>query len=55
METPLQRFEHTQLPWVRLVIMPLFALANAGVPLGTNIAATTSPISLGIVLWPCGR
>ena len=27
-ETPLQRFEHTLLPWVRLIIMPVFALAN---------------------------
>ena len=50
-KTPLQRFEHTLLPWVRLIIMPLFAFANAGVPLGTNFAsAATSPISLGIVL-----
>ena len=50
-ETPLQRFEHMLLPWVRLIIMPLFAFANAGVPLGTNLAsAVTSPISLGIVL-----
>ena len=50
-ETPLQRFEHTLLPWVRLIIMPVFALANAGVALGTSTAAApTSPISLGIVL-----
>ena len=50
-ETPLQRFEHTLLPWVRLIIMPLFAFANAGVPLGSSIAsAAMSPISLGIVL-----
>jgi NhaA family Na+:H+ antiporter len=49
-ETPLQRFEHTLLPWVRLIIMPVFALANAGVALGTGTAAATSPISLGIVL-----
>jgi NhaA family Na+:H+ antiporter len=50
-ETPLQRFEHTLLPWVRLVIMPVFALANAGVALGTSTAAAvTSPISLGIML-----
>ena len=49
-ETPLQRFEHTLLPWVRLIIMPIFALANAGVALGTGTAAaTTSPVSLGIV------
>ena len=49
-ETPLQRFEHTLLPWVRLIIMPIFALANAGVALETSTAAATSPISLGIVL-----
>ena len=50
-ETPLQRFEHSLLPWVRLIIMPLFAFANAGVPLGSSIApAAISPISLGIVL-----
>ena len=30
--------------------MPLFALANAGVVLGTSTAAATSPVSLGIVL-----
>jgi Na+/H+ antiporter NhaA len=29
--------------------MPVFALANAGVALGTSTAAATSPISLGIV------
>jgi Na+:H+ antiporter, NhaA family len=49
-ETPLQRFEHTLLPWVRLIIMPIFALANAGVALETSTAAAISPISLGIVL-----
>jgi NhaA family Na+:H+ antiporter len=49
-ESPLQRFEHTLLPWVRLIIMPIFALANAGVALQTSTAVATSPISLGIVL-----
>ena len=48
--TPLQRCEHTLLPWVRLIIMPIFALANAGVALETSTAAATSPVSLGIVL-----
>ena len=48
-ETPLQRFEHTLLPWVRLIIMPVFALANAGVALGISTGAATSPVSLGIV------
>jgi Na+/H+ antiporter 1 len=36
---------------VRLIIIPIFALANAGVALGTGTAAAaTSPIALGIVL-----
>ena len=35
-EAPLQRFEHTLLPWVRLIIMPVFALANAGVAFGLS-------------------
>lgn len=37
--SPLQRLEHGLHPWVAFVIMPLFALANAGVAL--------SPASLG--------
>jgi NhaA family Na+:H+ antiporter len=49
-EAPLQRFEHMLLPWVRLLVMPIFAMANSGVALGTGVAAATSPISLGIVL-----
>jgi Na+:H+ antiporter, NhaA family len=31
METPLQRLEHRLLPWVTFLIVPLFALSNAGV------------------------
>ena len=39
-------------PWTSTVIVPLFALANAGVPLGASSlrAALTSPITLGIVV-----
>jgi Na+:H+ antiporter, NhaA family len=49
-EPPLQEMEHTLHPWVVFVIMPLFALANAGVVLGQDFAATLlSPVSLGIV------
>ncbi|WP_420542048.1 Na+/H+ antiporter NhaA [Rubrobacter naiadicus] len=51
LEPPLQELEHALHPWVAFVIMPLFALANAGIPLGGNIAgALTSPVTLGIVL-----
>lgn len=33
-QTPLQRLEYTLLPWSAFLIVPLFALANAGVVLG---------------------
>ena len=32
--SPVERLQHALHPWVAFVIMPLFALANAGVPLG---------------------
>ena len=50
-ETPLARMEHTLHPWVAFAIVPLFALANAGVVLGDNLAAAlTDTVTLGIVL-----
>lgn len=50
-EAPLQRFEHLAHPWVTLAIMPVFALANAGVRLEGDIwAAVTHSVSLGIIL-----
>jgi NhaA family Na+:H+ antiporter len=49
--SPLQRLEHAFHPWVVYAIMPVFALANAGVVLPANIiGAATAPVSLGI-LW----
>ncbi|HRI48030.1 MAG TPA: Na+/H+ antiporter NhaA [Ignavibacteriaceae bacterium] len=49
--TPLQRFEHDLHPWVSFLIMPIFALANAGVSIGSGLGeALTHPISLGIIL-----
>src|SRR5918994_2325816 len=49
-EPPLQEMEYALHPWVVFVIMPLFALANAGVVLDEDFAATLlSPVSLGIV------
>src|SRR5919112_1275390 len=51
LEPPLHELEHTLHPWVVFAIMPIFALANAGVPLGGSIVeALTSPVALGIVL-----
>jgi NhaA family Na+:H+ antiporter len=50
--TPLQRFEHGLHPWVAFFIIPVFALANAGVTLaGLDIlSALFSPVSLGIII-----
>ncbi len=49
-EAPLQQLEHGLHPWVAYFIMPVFALANAGVDLRTNIlTALTHPITLGII------
>src|ERR671912_343228 len=50
LEPPLHELEHTLHPWVVFAIMPVFALANAGVPLGGGLGeALTSPVTLGIV------
>jgi NhaA family Na+:H+ antiporter len=50
LEPPLHELEHALNPWVVFAIMPIFALANAGVPLGGGIVeALTSPVALGIV------
>jgi len=49
--TPLQRFEHSLHPWVTYLIIPVFALANAGVAL-SEISTDNlfNPISIGIFL-----
>ncbi len=50
--SPLARAEHALLPWTSFVIIPLFALANAGVRLSGEqlVAASTSRVTLGVVL-----
>jgi NhaA family Na+:H+ antiporter len=58
-DTPLQRLEHALYPLVSFVVMPVFALANAGISF-TAISADTllHPVSvgtfLGLVLGKCG-
>lgn len=48
---PLPRIEHALHPYVAFGIMPLFALANAGVPLtGQAGGGLGEPLSLGILL-----
>ncbi|HZF68926.1 MAG TPA: Na+/H+ antiporter NhaA [Gemmatirosa sp.] len=50
-QAPLQRMEHSLHGLVAFVIMPVFALANAGVALGGGLAAAArSPIAWGVVL-----
>jgi NhaA family Na+:H+ antiporter len=49
-QTPAQRLEHSVTPWATYLILPLFALANAGVGLSGNIVqALTNPVWLGIL------
>jgi NhaA family Na+:H+ antiporter len=49
-QTPLQRLEHALRPWTMLVIMPLFALSNAGVPIDVGtLKALSSAVPLGIL------
>jgi NhaA family Na+:H+ antiporter len=50
-QTPLQRLERSLNPWVAYLIVPVFALANAGVDFsGDLLEALTLPVSLGIIL-----
>ena len=50
-EAPLQRLEHSLEKPVAYTIMPIFALANAGVPfVGSLIDTILSPVGMGIIL-----
>ena len=50
-QSPSARLEHALHPWVAYFIMPVFALANAGVPLGGSFArALLEPAAAGIML-----
>lgn len=47
--TPLQNIEHGLHPWVSFLVMPVFALANAGVALEANIlSGLFHPVAVGI-------
>lgn len=49
-ETPLQKIENALHPWVAFVIMPAFALANAGMTLEHDFfTSLANPVSLGIM------
>nr|WP_282599980.1 Na+/H+ antiporter NhaA [Patulibacter sp. SYSU D01012] len=49
--SPNERFQEAIHPWTSYVVVPLFALANAGVPLSGDVLsdAVTSPVTLGVV------
>jgi NhaA family Na+:H+ antiporter len=50
-QSPLQRIEHALTPWVTFVVIPVFALANAGIDL-SGVAwsdALSSRVTLGVV------
>jgi NhaA family Na+:H+ antiporter len=50
-EMPMRRLEDTLHPWVSYLIMPLFALANAGVAIDAGLRDVFSqPLALGIVV-----
>ena len=49
MQSPAQRLEHSLLPWTTYLILPVFALANAGVVLEFD-QSLLSVVSIGIVL-----
>lgn len=47
----LTELEHTLHPWVAFAVLPLFAFANAGIPLlDLTLADTLHPVPLGIAL-----
>jgi len=47
--SPLRHLEHTLHPWVAFGVLPIFAFANAGVPvLGMSLGDMLHPVPLGI-------
>ncbi|MGD9573203.1 MAG: Na+/H+ antiporter NhaA [Thermoleophilia bacterium] len=50
--SPNERLQELLHPWTSYVVVPVFALANAGVPLGGGALsdALTSPVTLGVVV-----
>ena len=48
--SPLQKLEHDMHPIVAYIVMPIFALANAGVTFGNDLwADATSNVALGVI------
>ncbi len=50
-KSPAKSAEHGLHPWIAMLVMPLFAFANAGVPLeGLSLELLLAPLSLAIML-----
>ena len=50
-QAPMLRLEHALQPWVAFVVVPVFALANAGVALGGDVGAMLGdPVVLGVAV-----
>lgn len=48
--SPLMRLEGLLHPWSAFLVVPLFALANAGVRLEGGVDAITGPVGLGVIV-----
>jgi len=50
--TAVERLEHLVHPWSAFLVLPLFALASAGIPLGAEAIrhAVTDPIAVGVAV-----
>jgi Na+/H+ antiporter NhaA len=50
--SPNERLQHLIDPWTSFAVVPLFALANAGIALNADVLerAATSPITIGVVV-----
>jgi NhaA family Na+:H+ antiporter len=50
-QSPLQRIEHALTPWVSFAVIPVFALANAGIDLGAVAwgEAMSNSVTLGVM------
>jgi Na+:H+ antiporter, NhaA family len=51
-QPPLDRLEHRLLPWTSFVIVPIFALSNAGVRVGWDdlTSSFSEPVTLGVMV-----